>query len=296
MALPPANQSLQSKKASFKSKDNSTCPVCNTIHQREQMFQGGGRLIAGKLTKELRRLYEKNKKFGRINPNDYVILTCPKCLYSSFSKDWSTLQGPDLERMKSQSGDRRVNIEKILGPLDFSQDRNLITGAASFLLAIDSYQNRSPKDAPTPKKAVCALKSAWYFDDLHDEFPSLGYDKIRDTLYQKASNWYMLTLDIMQTGAEPVDVAAPILGPDTDNNWGFDGVIYINASLAMKFRDMLADNEDDKVKLLTKSKRMLAKLYGSGKSSKSKPSAILDMAKELYDELGDLITSMGGEK
>ncbi len=286
----------QIKKASFKSKDNSVCPACNTVHQREQMFAGGGRLIAGKLTKELRRLYEKNKKYGRINPNDYVIVVCPKCLYASFPKDWSTLQGPDLERMKSHSGDRRVNIEKILGPLDFLQDRNLITGAASFLLAVDSYQNRSPKDAPTPKKAVCALKSAWYFDDLHSEFPNLGYDKVRDTLYAKASNWYMLTLDIMQTGAEPVDSAAPILGPDTDNNWGFDGVIYLNASLAMKFRDMLAETDEDRVKLLSKSKRMLAKLYGSGKSSKSKPSAILDMAKELYDELAQLINDMGGEK
>ena len=77
------------------------------------MFQGGGRLIAGKLTKELRRLYEKNKKYGRINPNDYVIVVCPKCLYASFPKDWSLLVGPDLDRMKSQSGDRKVNIEKI---------------------------------------------------------------------------------------------------------------------------------------------------------------------------------------
>ncbi|MBP9884647.1 MAG: DUF2225 domain-containing protein [Leptospiraceae bacterium] len=295
--MPAVNTKVEPlKKASFRSKDNSVCPVCDTIHQREQMFQGGGRLIAGKLTKELRRLYEKNKKYGRINPNDYVIVVCPKCLYASFPKDWSTLAGPDLERMKYQSGDRKVNLEKIIGPTDFSAERNLITGAGSFLLAIDSYQNRSPKDAPTPKKAVCALKAAWYFDDMHVEFPNLGYDKVRDTLYQKAASWYGLTLDIMQTGAEPVDSAAPILGPDTDNNWGFDGVIYLNAYLTMKFRDMMSDIPDERVKLLAKSKRMLAKLYGSGKSSKSKPSAILDMAKELYDELAKLIESLGGEK
>ncbi|EMG10816.1 hypothetical protein LEP1GSC151_0025, partial [Leptospira interrogans serovar Grippotyphosa str. LT2186] len=36
-------------------------PICNEVHQKENMFQGGGRLIAGKLTIELRRLYEKNK-------------------------------------------------------------------------------------------------------------------------------------------------------------------------------------------------------------------------------------------
>ena len=112
--MPPVSTKVEPlKKASFRSKDNSVCPVCDTIHQREQMFQGGGRLIAGKLTKELRRLYEKNKKYGRINPNDYVIVVCPKCLYASFPKDWSLLVGPDLDRMKSQSGDRKVNIEKI---------------------------------------------------------------------------------------------------------------------------------------------------------------------------------------
>ena len=59
---------------------------------------------------------------------------------------------------------------------------------------------------------------------------------------------------------------------------------------------MMSDIPDERVKLLAKSKRMLAKLYGSGKSSKSKPSAILDMAKELYDELAKLIESLGGEK
>lgn len=292
----PQPVSQNPKKASFRAKENSVCPVCDTVHQREQMFQGGGRLIAGKLSKDLRRLYEKNKKFGRINPNDYVIVVCPKCLYSCFPKDWSSLAGPDLNRIKASTGDRRVNVEKILGPMDFYADRNIVTGAASFLLAIDCYQLRSAPIAPTPKKAVCALKAAWYFDDLHQEFPQLSYDKVKETLYLKAASWYSSTLEIMQTGSEPAEAAASILGPDTDNNWGFDGVIYLNAYLAMQYRETLSNDPDERVKMLTRSKRMLAKLYGAGKSSKSKPSIMLTMAKDMYEELGGLIESLGGEK
>lgn len=291
-----SNSALQTKKASFRAKENTTCPICEYTHQKEQMFQGGGRLIAGKLTKELRRLYEKNKKFGRINPNDYVMSVCPKCLYTSFPKDWSALQPAEMERLKALAGDRKANLERILGPMDFNQDRNLISGAGSFLLAVDCYQNRLPGIAPTPKKAVCALKAAWYFEDLHAEFPDLGYDKVRDFVYQKATAWYGSTLEIMQTGSEPVDSAAPILGPDTDNNWGFDGVIYLNAYLTLKFKDQITSSQEKQLDMLVRAKRMLAKLYGSGKSSKSKPSVLLDIARELYDELAGIIDGMGGEK
>ncbi|MCB1143008.1 MAG: DUF2225 domain-containing protein [Leptospiraceae bacterium] len=283
------------KKASFRAKENTTCPICAESHQKEQMFQGGGRLIAGKLTKELRRLYEKNKKYGRINPNDYVIAVCPKCLYACFPKDWN-LSNDDLMRIKTATNERKASLEKILGPVDFYADRNLVSGAASYLLAIDCYQLRGPNLAPTPKKAVAAMKGAWYFDDLHSEFPKFNYNKVSDLLYMKATRWYLNTLDLMQSGSEPVDNAAGILGPDTDQNWGFDGVIYLNAFLTLKYRDQLAPNPEEQKEMLVKSKRILAKLYGSGKSSKSKPSALLELARESYDELNEVIDSLGGEE
>jgi len=284
------------KKASYRAKENTTCPVCGESHQKENMFQGGGRLIAGKLTQELRRLYEKNKKFGRIHPSDYVILVCPRCLYASFSKDWSDVNEEERLHIKAKAGDRRTYIEKIFGKLDFEEDRNLVLGGASYMLAIDSYQLRGSGIAPTPKKAVCAIRAAWYFDDLNEEFPEQGFDKLRDYMYKKSVGWYSKTLDIMQSGIEPIDSATAILGPDTDNNWGFDGVIYLNAYLTNKFKDQLAGSEAEKLDLLVRAKRMLARLYGSGKSSKSKPSAIIDMARELYDEYGKLIEEMGGDK
>lgn len=287
---------VASKKASYRSKDNSICPICNESHQKENMFQGGGRLIAGKLTKELRRLYEKNRKFGRIHPSDYVITVCPKCLYACFGKDWSSVNGEEIAAIKTRFNDRKAYIEQIFGPLDFREDRNLILGTASYILAIDSYQLRGNSVAPTPKKAICAIRAAWFLDDINTEFPGRGYDKVRDFMYQKSSGWYSRTLDIMQSGTEPIDSVQGILGPDTDNNWGFDGVVYLNAYLVNKFKDQLAKNEEDKLNLLVRAKRMLARLYGSGKSSKSKPSAIIDMAREVYDEYGEIIAAMGGEK
>jgi uncharacterized protein (DUF2225 family) len=286
----------QNRKISFRAKENTVCPVCNEVHQKEQMFQGGGRLIAGKLTKDLRRLYEKNKKFGRVGPNDYILSVCPKCLYTSFTKDWDQISPQEVNDLRMSVENRRGFLEKILGPLDFYQDRNLVLGAASYLLAIDCYQKRSPSVAPTPKKAVCSIRGAWYFDDLHAEFPALGFDKVRDFLYQKAAAYYSVTLELMQSGAEPVDSIQGMLGPDSDNNWGFDGVIYLNAFLTRQFLDQLAEKKEDQLNLLVKAKRMLARLYGSGKSSKGKPSAIIEMARELYDEYGALIEEMGGEK
>jgi uncharacterized protein (DUF2225 family) len=286
----------QSKKVSFRAKEVTACPICDENHQKEQMFQGGGRLIAGKLAQDLRRTYEKNKKFGRVSPLDYVISVCPRCYYSAFPKDFPTLTNAENEAIRMQTDIRKSYIEKILGPLDFTQDRHIATGAASYLLAYDCYQLRAPSIAPTPKKAVCAIRSAWYFADLHEEFPNLGYDKIRDLLYQKAAVIYGTTLELMQSGQEPVDTAAGMLGPDTDNNWGFDGVIYLNAYLTKKYKDQLAPKPEDQVLLLSRAKRTLAKLYGSGKSSKGKPGPILEMSRELYDEYNILIEALGGEK
>jgi uncharacterized protein len=260
------------------------------------MFQGGGRLIAGKLTQDLRRLYEKNKKFGRVGPNDYVLLVCPKCLYTSFNKDWDNLAPAEAEELRMSSDQRRQFLEKVLGPLDFNEDRNIVLGAASYLLAIECYQKRGTSVAPTPKKALSAIRAAWYFDDLTSEFPDLKFEPIRDFMYKKAAIYYSQTLELMQTGAEPVDSIQGMLGPDTDNNWGFDGVVYLNAFLTRKFLDQLADTKEAQLDLLVRAKRMLARLYGSGKSSKGKPSAIIEMARELYDEYGALIEEMGGEK
>ena len=89
----------------------------------------------------------------------------------------------------------------------------------------------------------------------------------------------------MSTGREPLEQVQNILGPDIDQNWGFDGVIYLNGYFTLKFLDILTESLEKKIKILDRGKRFLGKLYGMGRSSKSKPSVIIDMAKDLYEEI-----------
>jgi uncharacterized protein (DUF2225 family) len=275
----------KAKAVSYRVKDKSVCKVCGFEHNREQLHSGGGRLIAGKLTSELRRLYEVSKKYGKVYPLAYSLLTCPQCLFSSFPIDFGALTPDEIEKLKKTTLERRTTIEKIVGPVDFAEDRNMVSGAATYLLAIDCYQMRGMGVAPTPKKAICALRAAWLFQDMAEEFPKYGFEKLSEFLYLKAVSWYIPTLEIMTNGREPHEQFINLLGPDTDNNWGFDGVIYINGYLTKRYLNQLAPTKEKKLEYLDRSKRYLGKLYGMGRASKSKPSIIIDMAKELYEEL-----------
>ena len=281
------------KAISFKSKNTSVCPVCRNEFNREELHSGGGRLIAGKLTEELRRLYEESKKFGKVYPLAYQITTCPKCLFSAFDKDFKTLSENEKKILRDTVDNRRAAMTKLFGPLDFTCERNLVLGAATYVLACDCYHFRGAEVAPTPKKAITAIRAAWLFSDIFEEVPNRPYDKVRDFYYMKAVYWYRDTLQIMQTNEEPIDAVASMLGPDSDQNWGFEGVMYLNGFLSMKFVDQLAHERMDKIKLLMNSKKYLSKLYGSGKGSKSKPSVIIDMAKDIYDALNKKVESLG---
>lgn len=285
----------KTKPISYRVKDIIACPVCRYEFQREQLHSGGGRLIAGKLTNELRRTYEVSKKFGRIYPLAYTIMTCPKCLYSSFPQDFKALTEQEAGDFQMKIMERRQSIEQILGPLEFNEDRNLVLGAASYLLAYESYQKRNSQVAPTPKKAICAMRGAWLFDDLHGEFPDRSFDKIRDFLYLKAVRNYNPTLDILSNGREPLEQFQNLLGPDTDQNWGFDGVVYLNGYLTNKYLEKLASTPTEQLDILEKSRRHLGKLYGMGKASKSKPSVIIDLSKELYEEITERMEKMKEE-
>lgn len=280
-----ATKVSRQKSISYRAKDATHCPVCGHEYFREQLHSGGGRLIAGKLTAELRRLYEVSKKFGRVYPLAYPILTCPQCLYSSFQNDFEKVDPDEVQDLKKATVTRRTGIEKILGPLDFNEDRQLVLGAASYILAIDCYQKRGMNVAPTPKEALCAIRGAWLMADMNEQFSGMGFDKVQDLLYMKAVHYYGPVLDIMSTGREPHDQFVNLLGPDTDKNWGFDGVIYLNGYLTRKYLDRLASSDTDRIKILERCKMHLGKLYGMGRASSSKPTAIIDMSKDLYEDI-----------
>jgi len=142
------------KKISFRQKNATICPVCGYEFYREEMLTGGGRLIAGKLTDELRRTYEKNEKWGVIYPLAYVVTVCPRCFYAAYPKDFATLQSEDLQKIQATANARKQSIEKFFGKLDFNGERGLYHGAASYLLAMDCYSFRNKMVAPTFKMAI----------------------------------------------------------------------------------------------------------------------------------------------
>ena len=276
------------KKISFRAKEKSVCPICKMHHHKETILQGGRRLISGSVTKELRRQYEISQTYGRVEPKDYSLMVCPSCLYCSYPKDWDIISENEIKELKQNRIRREETLNKILGPLDFNEDRNLVLGAASYLLAIDCYQLRNPNVAPTTKKAVSSLRSAWYFNDLHNEFKNLNFDKVRDYLYIRTAYWYSSSLTIIQDGSETFDSVSYMLGPDTDKNYNVDGVIYLSSFLNLKYCKFLEKDETKRMELLKKTKINISKIYGRGKSSKSKPTFILEQSKELYDELSKI--------
>ncbi len=280
-------------KISYRQKNATVCPVCSYEFHREEMFTGGGRLIAGRLTDELRRNYEVSKKFGKVYPLAYVMTVCPGCLYSAFTRDFEGLDAGEIEKMRELTPARRNALKKFFGPLDFNADRDLHSGAASYMLAVDCYSYRGKKVAPTFKIALSSIRAAWLFSDLARENPDAAFGKIAAFFYKKTYQSYVRLLDIMQTGAEPMD-AVGNMGPDTDKNWGYEGVLYLTAVLTVKVGIKETD-PNKRMENFAKCKRYLSRLFGSGKTSKSKPSELLDKTKDLFDKINEMIDEWNQE-
>ncbi len=275
------------KKVSFRQKNPTKCPVCSAEHYREEMLTGGGRLIAGKLTDELRRLYEKNMKWGVIYPLAYVVTVCPSCLYASYPKDFNDITPDEIGKLSMTTKARIASIQKFFGNISFQNDRTLMLGAASYMLAVDCYSFRRKNLAPTFKNAVSSIRAAWLFDDLSKEMPDRPYAKISAFFYKKAYAFYQELLVLTQNGQEPMD-AAGNMGPDIDKNWGYEGILYMISILTMK----IGIKEPDirvRIEKFENTKRFLSRLFGSGKSSKNKPGALIDMTRSLYDRMTELI-------
>lgn len=278
----------EKKKAliSYYAKKYTECPVCETEFHQELLYSGRGRLISANITLELRRLYKDNENYGKIHPQAYSIISCPKCLYSAFPNDFMDVEGEEALVLKKLTDSRRRKIEKVLGPLSFYERRNLVLGAASYLLALDCYAQKNSRVAPSPKKAVCCLRSAWLFGDLAEAFPKKDFAKLRDFLYIQATRYYSLSLEVLSKGKEPQSQFSPILGPDTDKNWSFEGVLYINSYLSYKYADKLAPNEQKKqLEMYKIARRNLSQLHGYGKASFRKPSLIVEYARTLHDKI-----------
>jgi uncharacterized protein (DUF2225 family) len=216
-----------------------------------------------------------------------VIVVCPKCLYAAYPQDFAVIPPEEVAAVKGTTAARIQTLHKFFPDIDFLADRTLSHAAASFMLAVDIYGVRNKRVAPTFKRAVSSIRAAWLFDDLAKEFPESQYKKISTFFYLKAYGFYEKVLDLFTTGVEPVE-AAGSLGPDYDKNWGYEGVLYLYAVLTIK----LGVREPDikkRIDNFERTKRILSKVFGIGKSSKNKPGALIDMTRDQYDKINAML-------
>jgi len=267
---------------SYYSKDQIECPVCGAKFKREEMYSGGGRVIAGDLTEELRRLYEPSAKYGEVYPLIYSLTVCPKCLYTGFTQDFRIVDKQTAEKLLEKMNERYTAVNRLFGHIDYNTARTLHEGAASYYLALRCYDDFDSKYSPTIKQAICALRAAWLFSTLGEKEPEENYAYISKLFYQKALFLYRRALELESTGKEMI-AGLKSFGPDVDKNYGYDGVIYLGALLEYRY----GQRQDSEIRLkrLEMHKIALAKLFGLGKSTKSKPGPILEHARALYEAL-----------
>lgn len=277
---------LATRKISFFQKNDTQCPVCGEGFKREELLTGGGRMIAGKLGEDLRRHYEPSKKFGDVFPIIYYVTTCPHCYYSATNPDFVPGDPKAMAKLATETDLRKKSLLKIFPDLDFLEPRRLQEGAAGYFLSIMCYQHWTPSFAPSLKQGICSLRAAWIFGDLHRKYPGENYDYLEKIFLHKARFYYMLALEREQSGQESVGNMTTF-GPDVDNNYGYEGVMYLAGYLEFHFGEHY--NEQVRAQSLGNARRAIARIVGLGKSSKSKPSVLLDMARELHKQMGEEI-------
>jgi len=123
-------------KVTFQSKKVYNCPACDTSFNKEELLSGGGRLIAGQLTDELHRLYEPSAKYGVIFPLIYQSIVCPDCWFASMESDFSLLPQDKRAKAENETEIRKKKASLIFPDVDFTENRNLMDGAASQYLTL----------------------------------------------------------------------------------------------------------------------------------------------------------------
>lgn len=270
-------------KISYWSKNRCHCPVCQNNFEREEMLSGSGRMIAGELTDELHRVFEPSAKYGQIYPVIYSIGACPKCHTALFWSDFEEIQDNNsLNALLADSKNRKEIVNNMFPYYELTRERNLLDGAAMYYLALLSYEKVDLSYAPTMKRAIISIRLAWICRDLQKIVPEHNYDYAAEVFYRKAQFFYEQTL-INET--QRIETIAKItnFGPDIDKNYGYDGVIYLNSLLEYKYGQK--EDMQMRYKKLDANKRSIARIFGLGKSSKSKPGPLLEKSRDLYDKL-----------
>lgn len=268
------------KKVTYIAKDSIRCPVCEAVFHREELFSG--RVNAGDLTDELHRTYIPMQAYGEIHPLVYDLTVCPSCWYSAYKYDFASPPAQARSALQDGIASRVESAQRLFDPVDFNSPRGLVEGAASYYLAMISYEGFTKEFAPAFKQGLSALRAAWLCNELEAKCPGENYAYVAGLFYRKARFLYKLSIEHEQKGTERFSTMK-WLGPDTDKSYGFEGVLYVAAVLELKFgpkEDVAVRNES-----LLQAKRSIARMFGLGRSSKNKPGPLLDKARDLYEVL-----------
>jgi uncharacterized protein (DUF2225 family) len=279
-------------KVTYRAKNPVTCPVCADEFRREELLTGGGRMNAGELTDELHRIYLPTQKYGDIFPLIYPVSVCPKCWYAAYPRNFENLNENEFSGIEADIGRRKNMIRSIFPNLDFDRDRGLEEGVSSYILAALCYEHRAPEVNPTFFSGLSFLRAGWLAGDLHDRMPSENYDYLSGILLRKASFYYSEALEKERERTESIE-DVPNHGPDIDNNFGYDGVLYLLGVLLLKYGQR--EDSPRRVSTLKEARSAVSRIVGMGQSSKSKPSVLLDLGRELHKRIKKELEDLTGE-
>jgi len=269
-------------KVSFISKKEYECPSCGVLFHKEELHSGSGRLNAGDLTIELRRLYVPSAKYGEVYPLVYNAVVCPECWFASAEADFFKLPPVGKEHAFMDKDRRQADTRLIFPTVDFTEPRGLVEGAASQYLVLRCYDFYDKHASPTIKQGLASIRTAWLLDDLNRKFSGQHYDWLALLFRKKAQYFYYEALAREQSGKETMS-GLKVFGPDLDKNYSYEGMLYLCAYLRHKYGP--AHNPAERKASLEDARRTIAKLFGMGKKSKDKPGAFLDMARKVYDDI-----------
>ena len=273
---------MASAKISFRRKDPLVCPICKTESYKEEILTGGGRMNAGELTDELHRKYTPTKKFGPVYPLIYAIAVCPRCWYASFPRHFSKLSPDIVVELENNLSMRKNLIRPVFDDIDFSRERTLKDGISSYVLAAACYDCLPKEVSPSINQGLCFLRAAWLASELHELESNESYDYLASIFYRKSLFFYGEALRHQDDQSESLE-EVPHLGPDLDNNYGHDGVYYLVGVLQLKYGNK---TDIDKREIdLKAAQTAVSRIVGMGSTSKSKPSALLDLGRDLHKSI-----------
>lgn len=272
-------------KNSFFLKKPIHCPVCEHEFQREVLRTGQGRLISLFMRPDLRRVYKFSEKYGEILPLIYNAVVCPKCYFATLNEDFEKKDHLNIEEAKANTIIRK-DLAKELFPdlsIDFNKERDLYHGLLSFFLAANGYNFFNGSGYTSAKKGFSFLRGAWCCLDIDEKENDKGFDKLAIHFRYQAFLAYRQALKSMYEAKGRFGEITHY-GPDLDTNYGYNGFIYVHCYHSIYFLPLLS-NAVDKYKELNSAQIYLSKVFGFGKSSRDKPSPLLDAAKDLYDSI-----------